>query len=123
MFLVGIVGCEKQPNAVGTYTGHYANSVETLCLSTNGTFSQTLSNSTGIVYSNNGTWSLEKDDLYFYSFIEAVDLTEGQLVKDKNKFILSPKKFTSVQGGFETPDVISLAPDTLYFLTRVSDSK
>jgi hypothetical protein len=66
-------GCSNDPT--GVYQGTYADgSQETIVIRPDGTFEQTLTLDSRIVYENRGTWGLKGDYIKFYAFIRRFDL-------------------------------------------------
>ena len=77
-----LFGCEKRPveslapaTVVGSYVGQYENgSTESFAMRPDGTFFQSLSNSGGIVYSNEGHWQLNQTDVILSNVFLGVDV-------------------------------------------------
>ena len=78
---IGLTGCNNKTvelspeTAIGTYQGAYSNGTkEFFEIKKDGTFTQTLSNGTNIVYSNDGRWHIEKGDIVFENVFLALDV-------------------------------------------------
>jgi hypothetical protein len=70
---------------VGSYAGQYENGlVESFTIKSDGTFSQSLSKGSIIVYSSEGRWQVDQSDVIFHNIFLAVDvwkLNGGKPVK------------------------------------------
>jgi hypothetical protein len=134
--LVGLSACSKpiagslvsKPtvgSVAGEYVGHYGGATERIILRPDGTLRQELKDGGGkVIYTNEGKWNISTgpEDLEFWHFYVAVDLTDGQLITRAAAMKLDPKLFSVCQvgeigSGFQQ---LTLAPDTPYFFERVA---
>ena len=87
------VGCDRAPSkaqVVGSYTGSLDGATETLVLSADSTFAQTVSLPSGQKITGTGTWSLKSKSVTFDRYMQFYSSEEnGALVEPSEVFLMT----------------------------------
>ncbi len=115
LLIIGfVVGCSKAPSSKtvpGTYQGTYAKGVETVHIKRDGTFDQVFLRDGALVYSNSGSWRIDRWKVVFEPFVEP----DG--IGDERK--TSPKKYDIASGTWHgILPLIIFSDDERYWITK-----
>lgn len=120
LFLIGfVVGCSKAPSSrtvPGTYHGTYANGLEIVNIKPDGKFDQVFLRNGTLVYSNSGSWRIDRWKVVFEPFVEP----DG--IGDERK--TSPRKYDIASGAWHgILPLIIFSDDERYWITKQEKEK